>query len=191
MEGQFNQENEQQPISQESVSVAQSTNTISDSLAQEKIQRYMDNLKRDENLPLGIAAGAGAALVGAVLWAAITVATEYQIGFMAVGVGLLVGFAVRFAGKGISQTFGIAGALLALLGCVLGNLFTIIWTIASIGNVGVFDVLSFLDFSMILDVMVESAEPMDFLFYAIAVYEGYRFSIRPVTEEELTQAANS
>ena len=40
-------------------------------------------LKDRQNLPLGLLAGLGAALGGAVLWAVITVATEYQIGYMA------------------------------------------------------------------------------------------------------------
>ena len=47
------------------------------------------------NLPPGVVAGLGAAIVGAAIWAAITAATDYQIGFMAIGVGFLAGFAVR------------------------------------------------------------------------------------------------
>ncbi|MGK0390595.1 MAG: hypothetical protein ACI94Y_003353 [Maribacter sp.] len=52
--------------------------------------------------------------------------TEYQIGFMAIGVGILVGFDNKFAGKGIDSMFGIIGASFALFGCLLGNLFTIV-----------------------------------------------------------------
>ena len=79
------------------------------------------------NLPLGALAGLGAAIAGAAIWAAITAATEYQIGWMAIGVGFLVGFAVRVVGKGSEASFGVVGAVLALLGCLLGNLLTLAW----------------------------------------------------------------
>src|SRR5262245_66169208 len=75
-----------------------------------------------ENLPLGFMAGLLAAAVGAGLWALITIFVGFQIGWMAVGVGFLVGWAVRVAGKGRHRAFGIMGALLALSGCAVGNL---------------------------------------------------------------------
>ena len=40
---------------------------------------------------------------------------------------------------------------------------------------------------MIPDVMIATFSPMDLLFYAIAIYEGYRLPLRQVTEEELQQ----
>jgi len=82
------------------------------------------------NIPLAIAAGAFAAIIGASIWAAITVATGFQIGWIAVGVGILVGFAVRIAGKGETLTFAVIGAIFALVGCLLGNIFTGIYFIS-------------------------------------------------------------
>ena len=54
-----------------------------------------EQLKHEQSLPMGLMAGAGAALLGAIGWAVITALTKFQIGFMAVGVGFLVGTAVR------------------------------------------------------------------------------------------------
>jgi hypothetical protein len=95
----------------------------STALDEAKILQYREKLRLEQNLPMALAAGFAAALVGGILWAVITVVTNYQIGFMAVGVGLLVGYAVRYFGKGIDPIFGVAGAVLALLGCLLGNFF--------------------------------------------------------------------
>src|SRR2546421_9964443 len=67
-----------------------------------------------ENLPMGFMAGLVAAAIGAGLWALISIITGFQIGWMAVGVGFLVGWAVRLAAKGTHRAFGIMGALLAL-----------------------------------------------------------------------------
>jgi len=79
-----------------------------------------------ENLAMGFMAGLVAAAVGAGLWALITVVTDFQIGWMAVGVGFVVGWAVRIGGKGTHSAFGVVGALLALGGCAMGNLLAIV-----------------------------------------------------------------
>jgi hypothetical protein len=99
-----------------------------------RAQGAVERLRGEQSLLAGLAAGAVAALVGAVLWAVITNATGYQIGFMAIGVGFIVGYAVRIVGKGMDQAFGIGGAVLALLGCVVGNVLAILAVIASQEN---------------------------------------------------------
>lgn len=57
--------------------------------------------------------------------------TEYQIGYMAIAVGFLVGFVIRLTGKGIDKIFGISGAILAIFGCLLGNLLSNVGFIAN------------------------------------------------------------
>lgn len=88
-----------------------------------KLEQLLRFRKEQESLPLALVGGTVAAFVAALLWGTITYATGYQIGFMAIGVGFLVGYAVNYLGKGMSQTYSIIGAVFALLGCVLGNLF--------------------------------------------------------------------
>jgi hypothetical protein len=132
-----------------------------------------------QNLPMGLVAGLAAAAVGAAVWALITVLTEFQIGWMAVGVGFLVGWAVRLAGKGSTMVFGVLGAALALGGCLAGNLLTICIFGARQLNLPVFDMIARLTPALTRDLMWETSGPMDLLFYALAVYEGYRFSILP------------
>ena len=58
----------------------------------------------DSNMSLALIGGVVAALVGAALWAVITVTTGYQIGFMAIGVGFLVGLTVGHVGKGTTAS---------------------------------------------------------------------------------------
>ena len=152
---------------------------------QRKLDRYMDRLRLEQNLPIGLLAGFGAAIVGAIAWAAITVATEYQIGYMALAIGLLVGFVIKFTGKGIDQIFGISGAVLALIGCLLGNFLSVIGFLSIAAGLDYFDTLALIELNMIPDLMMDTFSPMDLLFYGIAVYEGYRFSFRNVSEEDI------
>lgn len=142
-------------------------------------------LSSEQNLVMGAAAGLAAALAGAAAWAAVTVGTGYQIGFMAIGVGFLVGYAVRFAGKGVTSVFGIVGAVLALVGCALGNLLAVTSIAAANEGVPLLDAITQLDLPMIQELMVAFFSPMDLIFYAIAVYEGYRLSFRELGADEL------
>lgn len=158
----------------------------SDSVSQEeKLKQYREKLRLEQNLPMGIAAGIGASLIGAVLWAVITVSTGYQIGYMAIGVGFLVGYTMGFVGKGMDQIFGIIGGALALIGCLLGNMLSVIGFAASELQIGFFEVLGNLEFSLLWQAFIATFSPIDLVFYGIAIYEGYHFSFRKISEEEL------
>jgi hypothetical protein len=152
---------------------------------QAQLDYALEQFRSQQNMPMGVVAGAVVALAGAVLWAVITVVTGYQIGWMAVGVGFGVALAVRSFGKGIDRQFQILGASLALLGCGVGNLLAVCGMIANNEGVGYFTVLSSLNLQVISELMGATFSPIDILFYGIAVYEGYRLSIRQLTEQDI------
>ncbi len=174
-----------QPSALEQTPVAQETPSGGPTISEAKLSRYREQMVHEQNLPLGVAAGITAAVVMGLLWAAITVVTGYQIGYMAVAVGFGVGYAVRYAGRGLDPAFGITGAGLALLGCLLGNFFSLVGFAAKSQDVNFLEVLALIDYGMVPEIMLEAFSPMDLLFYGIAIYEGYKFSFRQVTEEEL------
>ena len=138
------------------------------------------------NIPLAILGGGLAALIGAAIWAGITLATGYQIGYMAVAIGFLVGFAVRFSGRGVTPVFGVIGAVLALLGCALGNLLSGIGFIAREESVGFFTALTQFNYAASFDLLKAMSSGMDLLFYGIAVYEGFKLSTLPLQDTPAT-----
>ena len=150
-----------------------------------KLYQYREMLRLEQNLPLALLAGAAAAIVGAVLWAVITVATNLQFGYMAVGLGFLVGYTVRFAGRGLDMVFGVLGAALALIGCFLGNLFTLVGFIANDEGLGYMQVFLGIDYGVVPEVMIATFSPIDLLFYGLATCAGYRYSFRQVPEAEI------
>ncbi len=152
---------------------------------QTKLQMMVQELKENQNLSFGIIGGIVAAAIGATIWAVITAVTNYQIGWMAVGVGFLVGYAVRISGKGIDKTFGVIGAILSLLGCAAGNLLTACILISKHEHIPFLQLVSRLNSEIVIEIMKATFNPMDLLFYGIAVYEGYRFSFRRLGNEEL------
>ena len=134
------------------------------------------------NLPMGFLAGLMAAGLGAALWAGITVLSNFQIGWMAVGVGALVGVAVRTAGKGTTITFGLLGAVLALGGCLVGNFLTGAIVLARHWDISLATFFSRVTPDLTARLMTAMFSPMDLLFYALAIWQGYKFSIVGGTE---------
>ncbi len=122
----------------------------------------------------GLLGGLVAAVAAAAVWAAITVITNYQIGFLAIGVGFLVGYAVRVMGKGNTPVFSVMAAGLALLGCALGNLWSAIVFIGKEGGQDAMAAVQGFDYAVSFDVLKLTASPMDFLFYGLAIWQAYK-----------------
>jgi hypothetical protein len=133
------------------------------------------DLSPEKKLLLGGFAGLAAAIVGAIIWAAVTVTSNYQIGWMALGVGALVGFAVRIGNGG--KAFCVLGAFLALFGCVLGNYLSLIAFASAKEHVPFFTMLNNADSAKVISALWDDFWSASILFYAIAVYEGYKLSV--------------
>jgi hypothetical protein len=133
-------------------------------------------IRSGQNIGLAVAAGIAAAIVSAMLWAVITVVTQMELGVVAIAIGYLVGQAVRAAGNGGAIGFGLVGAACALFGCVLGNVLSAVTFYAWSKGIHPGDLLTQLSFALVQRLSVAFFQPMDLFFYAVAVYEGYRFS---------------
>jgi hypothetical protein len=134
--------------------------------------------RTQQNFAFAAMAGVGAAIVGAVLWAIVTVVTEMELGLMAIAVGYIVGQAIKATGKGIDVQFGVLGAVCALLGCVLGNVISAVALYAKFEHLPLDSVFNLLSVDFLSRTTTAFFQPLDLLFYGIAIYEGYRFSFR-------------
>jgi hypothetical protein len=145
----------------------------------------MQTFAEEQNLLMGTLSGLLAALLGAGIWAAVTVTTEYQIGWMAVGIGFLVGFTMRYAGKGITPVFGTVSAVLSLVGCLVGNVVTYTWFIADMEGMTFMEVASQLNLAVVIGLLTSTFAVMDILFYGLAAYFGYKYAFRQVTQADI------
>ncbi|MFD9303830.1 hypothetical protein ACFWCB_14485 [Streptomyces sp. NPDC060048] len=127
---------------------------------------------RPGNVGLGIVAALVAALVAAAAYGGIMNAIEREIGYAAVGVGALVGFAAGKLG-GRNPVLPVVGAVLAVASVFLGELFFYALTLADAAGVGLGDVLSTVGASGLVDIWKEDADPMSFLFLALGAFTGY------------------
>ena len=73
-------------------------------------------------LPVALLAGAGAALIGGLVWAVVVITTQYDIGFLAWFVGAATGVAiVRVAGGPVSPPLRASAGVFAAGGIVVGK----------------------------------------------------------------------
>jgi tetratricopeptide (TPR) repeat protein len=131
--------------------------------------------KDNGDLLMGIVGGAIGALIGAVIWAVITAVTGWELGIVAIAIGFLTGYGVRVMGKSEDFTFGFVGAILALIGCVLGNFMAAYFIAQSYVIAHKLHVT--LTPALVLKIMGETFTPIDLVFYGIALYEGFKFSV--------------
>lgn len=144
----------------------------------EDLDSTIDKLRKRQNIRLAIFGGLSAFLFCSVLWALLSLITDYQVTYMAIGIGLIVGFAVRYSGQGYRWKYGLIGAIYSFLSIIVGNLILVTQYISHTENIPHSDVLLSLNFGIILAFLWGLFEPIDLLFYGIAIYLGFKISYR-------------
>lgn len=151
----------------------------------ERFAALQEQMLREQSLPRALFAGILAGLVAAFVWGWITKVTEYEIGWIAIGVGFLVGFAMRTFGKGVTPLYQVLGAVLAGLSVAMGKIMAITMMVAAEHDVGAWELFSELSGGDMIAMLKETFSAMDFLFYAIALWAGWQYSLRQISEQEL------
>lgn len=81
--------------------------------------------------PKVIYAGVAATIIAAGLWAFTVILTEYEIGYAAIGIGVLVGYAVRYAsGLKYGRSLQITASVLSFIGVLSGKYITFSYFLA-------------------------------------------------------------
>jgi len=133
-------------------------------------------LRGQQNFGLAVLAGLAAALVGAVVWALFAYATGMELGLIVIAIGALIGFVIRKVGRGVDPAFGILGAACAAISWALGTILSDVAFLAKQAGTPFLDVLTGLGVSASISFAISHADVMDFVFLAIALWEGYKFS---------------
>jgi len=133
-------------------------------------------LRSQQNFALAIPAGLIAAIVGAFAWALFVYLTEIKLGLIAVGIGALVGYAIRKFGRGVDPQFGVLGAACAAIGWALGTVLCDVAFVAKDAGRPFLDVLAALGGGETIALAFRAADATDILFLAIAVWEGWKLS---------------
>ncbi|WP_394433495.1 hypothetical protein [Streptomyces sp. SGAir0957] len=126
---------------------------------------------RSGNVALGIVAAVVLALVTAWIYGAVMKATEHEIGYAAVGVGALIGFAAGKLG-GRNQALPFICAVLALGAVYLGQLTGYAMAVAELAHLSWFEVLTD-HFGDLSKGWKDEADPMTYLFLVIGAVAAF------------------
>jgi hypothetical protein len=127
-----------------------------------------------------VLAGVVAAILGAVVWGLIVKWTDYEVGFVAWGIGFLVGIAVLAGTRGArGLVFQVVAVLCALLGIVLGKYLSFAWVLQEVAEretQGALEipVLSMDTVDLFLDELGTVFDWIDLLWAGLAVYTAWR-----------------
>lgn len=134
-----------------------------------------------------VLAGAIAAILSAVIWATIAYLTDYQIGWVAIILGCLVGQSVRRFGKGSDLRFRVIGLVSSLSGIFLGNAMIVSLLFHRMLEIPLMDVLPLLGDSQFYAMIAEMTTILDAVFYLVAALCGWSLSVIPMTREALAE----
>lgn len=104
-------------------------------LYRSSLEKAQAEIFTPNSLPVAIVAGVVAAIVGALVWALIAIVTDYEIGYMAIGIGALVALAIEFATKKKKGfPLQIVGIICSVLGIILGKYFSFAYIVKDIAQ---------------------------------------------------------
>jgi hypothetical protein len=140
--------------------------------------------------PMAVLAGLVAAVAGGVAWGLIVRWSGYEVGFVAWGIGFLVGSAVALGARGSrGLPYQAAAVVLALFGIVLGKYLGFAWSLAD-----AFEEEGFLDtevpifsratWDAFVELRSEVWSAFDVLWIGLAVFTAFRIPAVPRPPEE-------
>ena len=136
-------------------------------------------------------AGLVAAIVGGVIWGLIVRWTEYEVGFVAWGIGFIVGTAVVFGARNLrGLPYQLIAVILALLGIAIGKYLGFVWVGQDeLGKLGIeLPVFSKDTFDLWWDARRDVWNWWDLLWVGLAVVTAFRIpqhEHEPEPQEEL------
>ena len=127
-----------------------------------------------------VLAGLVAAIVGGVVWGLIVKWTDYEVGFVAWGIGFLVGVAIAAAARGArGLVLQVDAVLCALVGILVGKYLSFAWVLQEVaeretqGLVEI-SVLSTDTVDLFLEELGTVFDWIDILWVGLAVYTAWR-----------------
>jgi hypothetical protein len=133
---------------------------------------------QDPRLGTGILVGVGAALIASLVWYAVVVGTQYEVGFVAIGVGWLVAQAVMVgAGRKRGASLQLVSVGITLLAMTIGEYFILHhFLVLALAEKGMEDVPLLLPLSAAADLVGSGLldDPLTLIFWAIAIYAAFR-----------------
>lgn len=152
----------------------------------QKQQNYTlaERLHAEQNFPAAVIAGAVAMVLAAAAYGMTVRLWPFAYGFAAAGIGIVVGVAMAFVGRGIAPRFAVLAAVFTLAGCLLGNIFAHVLGLAAANAVSASDVLRDASLSQLAESSVADLSPVVLLYWFVAVVGAVFLARRPLSRAD-------
>src|SRR5690606_13217371 len=139
---------------------------------EEKTKYYelAEKLISEQHFAAAVIAGAVATVLAAAAYGIIVAEWAFTYGFVAAGVGIVIGLAMQFLGRGISMKFAAVATVYTITGCVLGNLFRVIMELARASATSPIDVLRNNSLLVLAESSISYLSFLDFVYWFVAVF---------------------
>ena len=153
---------------------------------EEKQKNYelADKLISKQNFAAAVIVGAVATILAAAAYGIIVATWAFSYGFVAAGVGIVIGLSMQFLGRGISMKFAVVATVYAIIGCVLGNLFRVIIELAQANATSPIDALRNNSLSVLAEWSVSDVSFVDLVYWFVAVFCAVFLAKRPLSRSE-------
>lgn len=139
-----------------------------------KIEGVLQAETENPRLLGALLAGLAAAIVACLIWYGVVAISNYQIGFLAIGVGWLIGLGVGFgAGRKRGPRLQAISVGITLVAMVFSEYLIVRhFAVEMLAEEGIVGLPIFLPLNLMVDLVVESvkSDPLTLLFWAIAVW---------------------
>lgn len=146
-----------------------------------KVNAELESKTKNPHLLGALALGGAASIVGGVIWYFLTILIQREFGYVAIGLGYLVGMGVHFgSGRKYGRTLQVIALLLTLVTIFVAKYFIFNYFVSEYiqSNLGEFPDFQLGDVVMVpifsADFLKELVSPIGLLIYAIGAYVAYR-----------------
>jgi hypothetical protein len=153
---------------------------------EEKQKNYAiaEKLIAEQNFAAALVAGAIATLFAAVAYGIVVATWGFSYGFMAAGIGVVVGLSMGLPGRGITRKFSVVAAAYTLIGCVLGNLVLRIVNMSEASATSPLDVIQGSSLSALAQWSVAGLTLIHLVFWFVAVAAAVFLAKRPLSRSQ-------
>lgn len=158
----------------------------------ERARRFLERLRQRQSLGGALALGVPAVVVMGFIWGCINGIFGVPLEWLPlVGMGYVLGTCVRAAGKGVDGRFGVLGAVLTFVGCLVSRFFAVSIAVGYQNpNLGNFNPFSEGAPGRRLRLLLNSTDWYNLAALILCVCQGYYFAFYRITPQEMSYLAD-
>jgi hypothetical protein len=137
----------------------------------------VDGVRSGNQFMLAVVAGVVMAIGCAFIWMVAAFFAGPKLDYLAVGVGVLIGFSIRFSGKGTTPFYGFLAMVLTLLSSLLGNVLGVMIS-GTHDNLDIFTVAQMVKLPDLVMGILTQATVATYLLFATGVVLAFLISVK-------------